>query len=211
MDDCRIQVIIPNVRLDWILDEYRCANWISITSGNLQFLITGFNGPWGSETLTLWLWHRRFCIYGLKTWPAWLVLIMLTKIMFKVCSSPGQRFCPGPWCPVGSVCGHCEEKRVNWVKKLARASHSKGQVLTLQIKTYIQVYSPVGVLLNHLKSLQGLKHFASHILGAHTEVRGAHAVPLTTSVDLDHGAYADTTTQVKVTYCGGWEEKWGKF
>ncbi len=65
---------------------------------------------------------------------------------------------------------------------------------------------PVWVFLHHLKALQSLKDLPRHIPGAHAEVGGAHSIPLTPSVDFDHRADADPSSQVQVTSCGRWRD-----
>lgn len=62
--------------------------------------------------------------------------------------------------------------------------------------------SPIGIFLNHLKQLKGLKYFTGHVLGSYTVVGRTHAVSLTTSIDLGHGAYTSTPTKVQVADCG---------
>lgn len=47
-------------------------------------------------------------------------------------------------------------------------------------------YIPIGILLNHLKKLEGLKHLASYILGSNTIVSRANAISFATTVDLCH-------------------------
>lgn len=54
------------------------------------------------------------------------------------------------------------------------------------VHAFLQRHSPIGILLNHLEKLKGLKNLAGHILGAYTVVSRAHTVPFTTTIDLGH-------------------------
>lgn len=61
------------------------------------------------------------------------------------------------------------------------------------------MHAPIGILLNHLEKLEGLKDLTSHILGSYTVVGRANAVSLATAIDLGHGANTSTSTEVQVT------------
>lgn len=64
------------------------------------------------------------------------------------------------------------------------------------------MYAPIGILLNHLEELKGLKHLTSHVLGSYTVMGRANAVPLATAIDLGHGANTSTSTEIQVTDSG---------
>lgn len=68
-------------------------------------------------------------------------------------------------------------------------------------------HTPIGVLLNHLEKLKGLEHLAGHVLGSYAVVGRANTVPLTTTIDLGHGANTSTSTEVQVTDSGCCEYK----
>lgn len=72
------------------------------------------------------------------------------------------------------------------------------------IENAVHSFSPIWVLLHHFEAFQSLEDLPRHVSGAHTEVGGAHTVPLPPSVHLDHGSHADPTTQIQVTSCGCW-------
>lgn len=66
----------------------------------------------------------------------------------------------------------------------------------------ISRHAPIGILLNHLEQLKGLKHLACHVLGPYAVVSRAYTVPLAASVDLGHGTNTSTSTEVQVANCG---------
>lgn len=64
--------------------------------------------------------------------------------------------------------------------------------------------SPIWVLLHHFEAFQSLKDLPRHVSGANAEVGRTYTVPLTPSIDLDHGSNADPSSQVQVPSCGCW-------